>query len=261
MMTSDAARSAISVDDVTRRFGKHVAVSDLSFSVQPGEYVGILGPNGSGKTTTLHMLIGLLEPSSGTVSLLGAPPSDAAIRRRVGIVPDDLGLPDGLTGTEFLDLHEELRQTGRSLLRDELIELLGLARHVHRPIGDWSHGMRKKVQFVAAVAHRPELLLLDEPHRGLDPEASALLGDLVRAFVAQGTTVLVATHDLLRAALTCDRVIVLHEGSQVGGGTPTELCEQTRADDLEQAFLHLTHLDSRLASARDRLDAVLAGTA
>lgn len=249
--------SVLEVSGLTRTFGDHVAVSALSFSVGQGELVGLLGPNGSGKTTTLHLLVGLLDPTSGVVSINGRPPSENTSRRGMGFIPDDLALPHALTGVEYLALHDGLRSVDSSELTDELVELFGLGAHLRRPVGDYSHGMKRKLQFIAGVAHRPKVVILDEPHRGLDPEASGVLLRLLDLLRLRGTAVLVATHDLRRAGRECDRVVVLHEGVRLAYDTPKVVCEHAGANDLEEAFLRMTGLEGRLADARCRLDAVL----
>ena len=158
-----------------------------------------------------------------------------------------------LTGSEFLDLHDRLRGVQASALRAELTDLLGLDPHLHRPMAEYSHGMKRKTQIVAAVGHGPSYLLLDEPLRGLDPEAGFILRDLIDLLRARGTGVLIATHDIARAGDICDRVTVLHLGEQVAFDTPAHLCVQTGAADLEGAFLSLTGLDREMEAARDRV--------
>jgi ABC-2 type transport system ATP-binding protein len=245
----------LDVRAIGKRFGAHIAVHDVSFAVDPGEVVGLLGPNGSGKTTTMYLLIGLLDPSAGSVSVEGISPRSPAARRSIGFVPDDLPLPAALTGGEYLDLNDELRGTRRPELRDELVELFALGRHLHRPVSDYSHGMKRKIQIVAATSAEPRLLLLDEPHRGLDPEAAAILRTLISMLTERGTAVVVATHDLLRAGHDCERVVILHEGHRIAEGTPAEVCRTAARPDLEQAFLRLTGIDSRVDVARRRLHA------
>lgn len=245
------------VDKVDKYFGKHAAVSALSFSVEAGQVVGLLGPNGSGKTTTLHMLVGLLEPSAGSIAIDGGSPQDLDVRRRIGIVPDDLPLPAALTGVEFLDLHEQLRGRVDARLRDELLELFSLSRHLHRPVGEYSHGMKRKIQMVAGVSHRPTLLILDEPHRGLDPESSVILRELLSSLSSEGTAILVATHDLTRAGRETDKVVIISNGERLIFDTPDEVCRQSHSPDLEQAFLRLTGLDRSMTDARNRLAEIL----
>lgn len=246
------------LDHLTKRFGGNEAVSDLSFSIESGEIVGLLGPNGSGKTTTLHLIVGLLEPTAGSISIKGKPPSHLATRRSIGLVPDDLPLPSALTGFEFLDLHDQLRGFTDPVIRDSLVEMFALGRHLHRAVGEYSHGMKRKIQIVAAVAHRPDFLILDEPHRGLDPESAVIVRDLIEILRDKGTALLVATHDLDRAERDMDRVVILFEGRRIAQGTPTEVTEMAAADDLESAFLRLTGLDASIIEARHRLVEMLA---
>jgi ABC-2 type transport system ATP-binding protein len=247
----------LNVSSLSRRFGSVEAVSSVSFDVHEGENVGLLGPNGSGKTTTLHMLIGLLDSTEGSVAICGEHPREPSARRLVGMVPDDLPLPQSLTGNEFLDLHASLRGYADRELTRELLDLLGLTAHMSRPVGDYSHGMRRKIQFVSAVCHGPRLLVLDEPHRGLDPEASVVLQELIDVLRSSGVAVLTATHDLLRAERDCDRVVILHRGHTVAAGTPEELLALTGAPDLQHSFMILTGLAAGIQDARARIGAAV----
>ncbi|MGF1597257.1 MAG: ABC transporter ATP-binding protein [Acidimicrobiales bacterium] len=251
------SKPVLQIHELTKKFGSHCAVSSLSLSIDEGEVVGLLGPNGSGKTTTLHMIVGLLEPTSGSISIDGLSPRAVATRRSLGLVPDDLPLPSALTGDEFLDLHEQLRGFADPVVRDSLVEMFALGRHLHRPVGEFSHGMKRKIQIVAAVSHRPRLLILDEPHRGLDPESAVIVRELVDILRLRGTALLVATHDLARAERDLDRLAILFEGQRLAFGTPADVMELAAVSDLESAFLRLTGLDASIVEARHRLTEML----
>jgi ABC-2 type transport system ATP-binding protein len=243
--------------DVSKRYGDLDAVASLSFAISPGEELALVGPNGSGKSTTLHMIVGLLEPSSGVIELAGRPASDLLARRAVGFVPDDLPMPTALTGAEYLQLNRSLRRLGDSTLESELVEVLDLSRHLGRLVAEYSHGMKRKLQLVAAAAQIPELLILDEPHRGLDPEAGAVMRMLLDSLKARGVALLVATHDLHAAATDGDHVLVLSRGRNVGLGTPSELCDLAMAGSFSEAFLRLSGLEAQTAAAAGRLENAL----
>ncbi|MFP4514209.1 MAG: ABC transporter ATP-binding protein [Acidimicrobiales bacterium] len=252
----------VNVDAVEKSFGETRVLDPLSFAVEAGEIFGILGPNGSGKTTLLHMLVGLLTPTSGEITVMGSTPSDVDCRRRIGMAPDDLPLPLALTGAEFLEMHDVLRRQKRSPFGDLLIDLFGMEQALGRPLGEYSHGMKRKAQFIAAFAHDPALIVADEPQRGLDPEAAAVFEHAIDiATSATGAAVIIATHDLDHAADLCDRVAILHAGRCVAQGSPSEVASSAgEALSLRDAFLRLTGIHDRLEDARNQL-AAAAGSA
>lgn len=245
-------------EGIGKDYGETQAVRDVSFDLSPGEVFGLLGPNGSGKSTTLHILTGLLEASRGSVEINGLSVRDKRSRNFVGFAPDDLPLPMSLTGQEYLDLHHRLRKRDDREVAGELSDVLDLTRALRRAISEYSHGMKRKLQLIAAVMHSPSLLILDEPFRGLDPEAASVLRDLIGTFAGGGGTVLIATHDMLRAEMDCGRVLILHEGMQAALGSPAELRESFGGlDSLEAVFLHATKLDEHQAQRRKQLRAAI----
>nr|WP_076465315.1 AAA family ATPase [Actinomyces mediterranea] len=172
----------------------------------------------------------------------------------MGFAPDDLALPMSLTGEEFLKFHDSLRRTNTKLRSELLAEILGLTDDIHRPIAQYSHGMKRKVQLIAALSHEPELLILDEPFRSLDPEASSILLSLLNEFTSSGRTVLIATHDMLRANRDCDTVTILNQGSIVSQGAPNELITLTPgAETLEDVFMNVTGLYDEKELRQSRL--------
>lgn len=204
---------------VTRRYGSFVAVDDVSLGVARGEVVGLLGANGAGKTTVIRMLMGLTEPTSGGVRLLGGPPSRDA-RRRVGYVPQGLGLYDDLTVAENLAFVAaaygcDVPDVPPGLDPDALVGGIGLGR-------------QRRLAFTAALHHRPELLVLDEPTSGVDPLARARLWDTVHAQADAGVGVLVTTH-YMSEAQQCDRLVMMARGRCVATGTEADLTATTTA--------------------------------
>jgi ABC-2 type transport system ATP-binding protein len=246
------------VEGIGKDYGTVNAVRTVSFDLVPGEVFGLLGPNGSGKSTTLHILTGLLEASRGKVEINGVSIEDKASRQWIGFAPDDLPLPLSLTGSEYLDLHHRLRRRDDRDVAGQFAEVFGLTAALGRSISGYSHGMKRKLQLIAAVMHAPDLLILDEPFRGLDPEAASVLRDLLAMFAGNGGTVLIATHDMLRAELDCDRVLILHLGEAAALGSPAELkARHGDLDTLEAVFLHATKLDDSQAQRRNQLQAAL----
>jgi ABC-2 type transport system ATP-binding protein len=218
---------------VTRRFGGVVAVDRVDVTVEPGEVVGLLGANGSGKTTLIRMLLGLLAPSSGEVQLFERRPSRET-RRRVGYLPQGLGLYDDLTPGENLAFAHAAYGGERGVLPASL-------RTVdHVPVGRLPLGVQRRVAFAQALAHRPELLMLDEPTSGVDPLARARLWETVRDASDGGAGVLLTTHHMDEAE-QCDRLVVMADGRVVAEGTHREIVGNTRVvvvvtDDWERAF-------------------------
>lgn len=243
--------SLLEVEHLEKRYGPDTVVADLTFEVCRGEIVGLLGPNGSGKSTTLHCITDIIEPTSGAVLLDGVPHHDRAAKNVFGFLPDDLALPESLRIEEILTLHRRLRPDFDDELAQALIGLVGLDDQRHKYLAHYSHGMRRKLQLVTALAHHPRLLVLDEPMRGLDPEASILMSSLLDAFRSQGGGVLAATHDLLAAERYCDRVVVLAHGRAIADGPPKELVATAGVASLEQFFVRVTGLEPGMAAAQE----------
>lgn len=237
----------LSVEDLRVSFGAFLAADDVDLYVEAGETVGMLGPNGAGKSTVIHSIVGLVAPQAGDILVCGAPASTAEAKAALGFAPDDLPTPLSLTGRETLALVARLRRDDFDWpLAAWLAEQFDLAPALDRPVGGYSHGMRRKLQVVCAIAHHPALLILDEPLRGLDPEASAIVHTLMEQQCARGGGVLLATHDLHSAASYCDRVTIMAQGRVVGAGRPADLCRATGTPDLESAFLTLSGLSDRV---------------
>ncbi|MBT8162473.1 MULTISPECIES: ABC transporter ATP-binding protein [Arthrobacter] len=246
------------VEELAKDYGKVQAVRNISFDLVPGEVFGLLGPNGSGKSTILHILTGLLDANRGSVEVNGVCIKDKDSRQWIGFAPDDLPLPVSLTAVEYLNLHHRLRKRDDRKVAIRLAEALGLSGALGRSISSYSHGMKRKLQLIAAVMHSPDLLILDEPFRGLDPEASSVLRDLLRIFTGAGGSVLIATHDMLRAELDCDRVMILYNGEQAALGSPSALREAYGGlASLEDVFLQATKLDEFQVRRREQLRAAL----
>ncbi len=221
---------------VSRRFGPLLAVDGVDLRVGPGEVVGLLGANGAGKTTLIRLLLGLLHPSAGAVRLFGEAPSRRT-RRRIGYVPQGLGLYEDLTPRENL----AFARAAFGGEDGELPEDLGTLADV--PVGQLPLGVQRRVAFALALAHRPELLVLDEPTSGVDPLARARLWDRIRAAAEQGAGVLVTTHHMEEAE-ECDRLVVMAEGRVVAEGTVSEIVAGSRVvvvetEDWAGAFEYL----------------------
>jgi len=223
----------ISVESVTKRYGALTAVDGVSFEVQRGEVVGFLGPNGAGKTTTMRMLAGTLQPDSGAVRLDGRPISEdlTAARKRIGYMPESNALYTEMLVSEYLDFAAELRglrgADRRSALRDA-IEQTGIGDVYYRPIGQLSKGYRQRVGLAAAILHRPEVLILDEPTEGLDPNQRVEIRRLIRE-LGKDRTVILSTHVLGEVEATCSRLLIISRGRVAADGGVAELLDRGRA--------------------------------
>jgi ABC-2 type transport system ATP-binding protein len=235
--------SVIEVRGLTKRFGQVLAVDRLSFTVEAGEVVGFLGPNGAGKTTTLRMLLGLVRPDEGTVTINGSAYADLAEPlHQVGAVLEASSFHPGRTARNHLRV-QALAARADPSRADDVLELTGLKDAADRRIGGFSLGMRQRLGLATALLPDPELLILDEPTNGLDPEGVRWLRDLLRGMAAEGATVLVSSHILAEVAHTVDSVVIVDRGHLV---TQSSLADLTiGAQDLEDAFFRLTKEASR----------------
>jgi ABC-2 type transport system ATP-binding protein len=215
--------AAISVQGLTKRFGDVLAVDRLSFEVGPGTVTGFLGPNGAGKTTTLRMLLGLVAPTSGTATIDGRPYRELADPlRRVGAVLEAGGFHPGRSARDHLRVLAKAAGLPAGRV-GEVLEQVGLASAGRRRVGGFSLGMRQRLGLAAALLGDPEVLVLDEPANGLDPEGVHWLRGLVRGLADQGRTVLVSSHLLAEVAQTIDRVVIIDRGRLVAQSTLADL--------------------------------------
>jgi len=205
------------------------AVDGLSFEIERGEVFGLLGPNGSGKTTTIKILLGLLWPTSGEIRILGRPPRDVAVKARIGFLPEESYLYRFLTGEETLDFFGRLFGLPRKLRRkrtDELLEKVGLTAARRRAAGEYSKGMGRRLGLATALINDPELVILDEPTSGLDPIGTREVKDLTLRLREEGKTVLLSSHLLADVEDVCDRVLIIDRGARVLDGRVDRVLER-----------------------------------
>jgi ABC-2 type transport system ATP-binding protein len=216
--------AALSLKGVSKRYGGFQAVKDLSFDVAPGRIFGFLGPNGAGKTTSIRMALGLVEPTEGSVSILGA--DDARkVRDRIGFLPEERGLYRRMTPIEAVVFFAGLKGVASSVAKKRgvaMLEAQGLGAAMNKPMKSLSKGMAQKVQLITALAHEPDLVILDEPFSGLDPVNQQSLETLIRDLAKRGATVIFSTHVMAHAERLCERVVLLAKGRKAFDGTVDE---------------------------------------
>jgi len=233
---------ALRVHNLRKLYATKAAVDGLDLEVPRGSFYGFLGPNGAGKTTTIRMLMGLAPPTSGTIEILGLkmPENAVAIKQKIGLVPDESLLFDHLTGAEYLEFVGRMYRLDRAIARERAAELLALFEldsASRKLIGEYSKGMRKRVAMAAALIHRPELFLMDEPFEGVDAVGARLMKDLLQDQVRHGCTIFLTSHVLEVVERLCDRVAIIHEGKLVLSGSMAEL--RVGSETLEDAFVRV----------------------
>lgn len=222
--------SAIELFDVTKSFRSQVAVDSLSLVVPQGSIYGFIGPNGSGKTTTLRMILRIYQPDSGKVVVLGQPEGEVA-DDRVGYLPEERGLYKRMRVMDLLTYYAKLKGV-RSAKQDieKWLERMGAAEWSKRKIDALSKGMAQKVQFISAIIHKPQLLILDEPFSGLDPVNMEVLREAVLELRNSGTTIVFSTHDMDMAEQMCDYIFMIYRGKKVLNGTLDQIQSSYPAD-------------------------------
>ncbi len=246
----------IQFENVTRRYGEKVAVSELSLEIPAGELFAFLGPNGAGKTTTIKMIVGLLRPSSGVIRLCGhdVVASDGGANRLLGYVPDVPYLYDKLSGREFLQFIADMYDLDRRLAAEKIaeqIETFSLHDFVDDLTESYSHGMKQRLAFAAALLHDPEVIVIDEPMVGLDPRGVRLVKDLLRAKAAAGQTIFMSTHLLTIAEEIADRVGIVDQGKLRFLGTIDELRQALATHERSLEDLYLSFTAAEASAARD----------
>lgn len=218
---SGSGEYAVAFDGVAKSYGEFRAVEDLTFAVPKGAIYGFLGPNGAGKTTSLRMMLGMIRPTHGTISVLGSE-SAMGVRERVGYLPEERGLYRRMTPVETIVYLARLKGMEPAAAKTRALELLerfGLAAFGNSKIEALSKGMAQKVQILGTIAHRPDLVILDEPFSGLDPVNQQVLEELIEDLRAEGRTVLFSTHVMQHAERLCDRLVLIARGKLAFEGT------------------------------------------
>ena len=252
---------SLDLRQVSKRFSGIPAVDNVSFSACAGEITGYLGANGSGKSTTMKMITGLIEMSSGKILFDGQPIDHdlMAYRRRIGYVPEEPHLYTHRSGVEYLVMVAQLRDLEpkrASRCIDGLLRLLGLHSDRHVPISSYSKGMRQKVLLAAALMHNPDLILLDEPFSGLDVGSSLVLRSLIQELAARGKVILFSSHELETVERICSHIVILHRGKIVADDSIAKLRTLMSLSTLEDIFSQLTVEQDTEAISRQIADLI-----
>jgi ABC-2 type transport system ATP-binding protein len=235
----------LTTEGLTKRYGDFVAVDSLNLSIRQGEVYGLLGPNGAGKTTTILMLLGLTEPTAGQAHVLGYDPwrQPLRVKARVGYLPDQVGFYDELTAHENLVYIARLNGLRRADMMERIsanIARMGLSDVVHKPVGTYSRGMRQRLGVAEVLLKQPQLIIMDEPTTGLDPEAARSFLQMIRQLKDEGITIMLSSHQLHQVQAVCDRVGLFHKGRLVLEGTVDELAQRVRGGTEHGAYrIHL----------------------
>ncbi len=245
------------LDGLTKRYASHQAVRELSLSVPPGSIYGILGPNGAGKSTTLRMVMNIIARDAGRISLLGADPMhDRDVLRRVGYLPEERGLYRKMKVIDVIIFFACLKGVPADRARsegEEWLERMGLAQWRDAKVETLSKGMQQKVQFITTVLHQPEVLILDEPHSGLDPVNQEVLRDTILDAARQGKTVIFSTHNMEQAEQLCEFVCIIAGGQKVLDGRPRALRRATRGSRYLSEFDEASAEADRFIQGNHRL--------
>lgn len=236
----------IKVNNLTKKYDSKLAVDNISFEIRDGEILGFLGPNGSGKTTTLNMLVGLIDATSGNAEMDGLDmlKNSVEVKKKLAFLPDNPEIYEYMTGRKFVYFVSNIygvSKEDRDQRLQELAEMFGMTEDLDTMISGYSHGMKQKIALISALIHDPEVLMLDEPMVGLDPQASFNLKELMRERTKRGKSVFFSSHVMDVVEKIVDRIIIIKKGELIFEGTIDELKElRSYEGDLEKLFLEMT---------------------
>lgn len=244
----------IEASELTKQFGSVKALTGLSFRVMPGEIYGLLGPNGAGKTTTIKVITGLVEPTSGSVTVEGFNPikNPIEVKSRIGYVAEKPTLYESLSSRDFLEFVASIRkidQKAANRIITQLADAFDMEKYFDAPIATLSMGMKQKVALIASLVHQPPILLLDEPLSGLDAKSSRIVKDLLSLHTQKGGAILFSTHIMEVAEHLCTRIGIIYHGKLVAEGTLDQLKSKSgnKSETLENLFLKLTNEETEVA--------------
>ncbi len=237
--------SAMTVENLVKKFEDVTAVDGISLQVKKGELFGLLGPNGAGKTTTINILCGLTKPTSGTAKVGGynVQRETAKVKELIGVCLQETAIYPYLTGAENIELFGNLYAMSKEILRkrrDVLLERLGLTDDAKRRTAKYSGGMKRRLNLILALIHDPQIAFLDEPTVAMDPQSRHAVWDFIKELKKEGKTIILTTHYMEEAEELCDRVGIIDHGKLIALGQPQELISKNKVKNLEEVFIALT---------------------
>jgi ABC-type multidrug transport system ATPase subunit len=234
---------AIIVKNISKSYGEIPAVENLTFEVKKGEFFGFLGPNGAGKTTTIRMLTGIIAPNSGDIILGEKDISDrASISKSIGVLSESRGFYEWMTGEEYLLFFASLYNVSDKKEKvQDLLAKVGLLERKDTPISTYSRGMKQRLGLARTLVNNPQIIFLDEPTLGLDPQGQEDIHNLLKKLNQEGVTIFFSSHVLSEVAQLCSTIAIINKGRLVAQGTLDELQKKTNSTDLREVFLNLTH--------------------
>jgi sodium transport system ATP-binding protein len=254
-------KSLLSIQEVSKNFAEIEALQGISLEIYSGEIVGLVGSNGAGKTTLLRLMAGVYKPTSGSVNLSNGQPV-TSMRQELGVVPESTGLYSRLTAWENIRYHSRMHGVPDSLSwarTEKFAEHLDMKDSLSRHTKGFSRGMKQKTALLRALAHGPNILLLDEPTAGLDITSARTVRALVRQLRDEGGTVIYSTHQLAEAQQVCDRIVIIHNGEIRADGSPSTLLQDTNTDTLEDAYVSLTQDQARTRQEENDKESAFSG--
>ncbi len=251
----------LKVSNLSRSFEKIKAVNDLSFEIDEGEVFALLGPNGSGKTTTIKMILGMLKPDNGKIQFLNQiiEPSMTDYKRNIGYVPEQAVVYENLTGLEYVIFLGNLYNIPDDELKDKAIKLFNLLEmgsSKEQLIREYSKGMKQKLLLITSMIHDPKLLIFDEPFSGLDANSVSVYKEIIKEQVVSGKSVLFCSHILDVVEKIASKILIIKDGHELIYGTPNEIISQTKFDSLERAFNELTGQEDVDSKAKEIVDII-----
>ena len=245
--------SVVKVEGVTKRFAGHTAVDNLSLDVPKGGIFGLLGPNGAGKSTTIRMIMNIISPDEGRISVFDSVAASRDLSERIGFLPEERGLYKKMKVLDHLAFLGEVKGISRTSARTRAanwLERLGLSDWAQKKVEDLSKGMQQKVQFISALLHDPELLILDEPFSGLDPVNSQVMKDVVVEAAREGRTVLFSTHIMEQAEKMCDHIVIIARGHKLVDGSLAQIKREFGGRHIALTFTRNSDRATRILSDR-----------
>ena len=254
-------KSLLSIQEVSKNFSEIEALQGISLEIYSGEIVGLVGSNGAGKTTLLRLMAGVYKPTTGSVNLSNGQPV-TSMRQELGVVPESTGLYSRLTAWENIRYHSRMHGVPDSVSwarTEKFAEHLDMKDSLSRHTKGFSRGMKQKTALLRALAHGPNILLLDEPTAGLDITSARTVRALVRQLRDEGGTVIYSTHQLAEAQQVCDRIVIIHNGEIRADGSPSTLLQDTNTDTLEDAYVSLTQDQARTRQEENDKESAFSG--